>query len=464
MVSLQQPEAEQENQAVADAADAANTLAQHSHDITIGGDYVSKHVLAFDHIVFYVSCPKIVAAHLIDAYGFELYATRGLETGERNISAVAVKNGSVVFVFMAALRPLHSCPDDPLVDEIHRHVALHGDAVKDVAFLVDDVEGAVDFARKGGAEILVEPHDLEDTHGTLTVAKIKGLNDVVHSFVFRGKYEGFLDKFQLAQPSNTKGDAIRLASIDHCVQNEDWNQMKRACQYYKKVFGFHVFWSVDAKDVSTVYSALKSTVMASYAENVKMPINEPAVGLKKSQIEEFIEFNHGSGIQHIAIMTTDIIDTIKKMKRNGVDFINVPETYYTNMEKRLKLNKHPKIKESMKTLKKHGILIDFDEKGYLLQLFTRPFFERPTFFFEIIQRHNHNGFGAGNFKGLFEVLEHDQRKRGNLTDQTAEDRNKGLAHANKQEEFELVGEKEDKLDDGLLNSDPLVADCIFQID
>lgn len=408
---------------------AKNHIKTHTHEITIGGQFVTQHCKEFDHITFYVSSPKIVASHLIKCYGFQKYASMGLETGCRNTSAIAVINGNVIMVFKGALRPLHSCPDDPLVDDIHRHVATHGDAVKDVAFKVDDIYTAVRFAKNGGATILEEPHESRDAFGQIIIAKVAGLNDVVHTFINRDNYTGFLPGFKLEEIDKNSKPVLNLDAIDHCVQNEDWNQMEKACEYYKRAFGFHVFWSVDEKQVYTEYSALKSTVLASPMEGIKMPINEPADGLKKSQIEEFIEFNHGSGIQHIAIRTNNIIDCVKKMREMGVDFIDVPPEYYTNLENRLKIEDHPKIKETMKIVKKCGLLVDFDEKGYLLQLFTRPLFDRPTFFFEIIQRHNHNGFGAGNFKGLFEVLEKDQEKRGNLTEQNVRDRTKGLVYS-----------------------------------
>lgn len=404
-------------------------MINHTHDVTIGGQFVTQHCKEFDHVTFYVSSPKVVALHLIKCYGFTKYAIMGLETGCRNTSAIAVRNGHVVMVMKGALRPLHSTPEDPLVDDIHRHVATHGDAVSDVAFQVDDIVTAIKLARNGGATILEEPHEFTDEFGTIVIAKVAGLNDVVHTFINRGNYTGFLPGFKLEAVDQKVKPSLCLDAIDHCVQNEDWNQMEKACDYYKKAFGFHVFWSVDDKQVYTEYSALKSTVMASPAEHIKMPINEPANGLKKSQIEEFIEFNHGSGIQHIAIRTNNIIDCVKKMREMGVDFIDVPPEYYTNLEMRFKKEKHPKIKETIKMVKKCGILVDFDEKGYLLQLFTRPLFDRPTFFFEIIQRHNHDGFGAGNFKGLFEVLEKDQEKRGNLTEQNVRDRTKGLVYS-----------------------------------
>ncbi|GMM28943.1 hypothetical protein DAMA08_016590 [Martiniozyma asiatica (nom. inval.)] len=388
----------------------------HTHPITIGGSFASDHCKDFDFITFWVSSPKIVASHLIKCFGFLPYAHTGLETGNKSLTAQAIKNGKVIFLLAGAVRPLNG--KSSTANKIHQHISLHGDAVKDVAFQVDDINRAIDIARKGGAEIIMEPTSFNDNFGLIWMAKVNGLNDVTHTFVDRSMYQGFLPGFVFEEDWQYEMPILNLEAIDHCVQNEDWHNMEKACEYYKNAFNFDKFWSVDDTQVYTEYSALKSTVMTSGNKKIKMPINEPALGLKKSQIEEFIEFNHGPGIQHIAIRTSNIIDSVKKMRALGVDFIEVPDKYYQNLNERLKVEKHPEIVETLKTIKKLGILVDFDEHGYLLQLFTRPIFDRPTFFFEIIQRHNHDGFGAGNFKGLFEVLEKDQEKRGNLTRQS----------------------------------------------
>lgn len=365
---------------------------------------------------------------MVKLFGFQLYAYKGLETGERDISATAVKNGNVIFVFMGAIRPLHAHPANPLIDAIHNHISIHGDGVKDVAMQASNLQILIDnLAVKNSLSILqsAEPTVINDEFGTIKFLTINAENDLIHTIIDRSDYKGFLPGFKL-YAINNEGPKIHLNAIDHCVQNQDWNKMLETCEFYKKNLNFHKFWSVDENQVFTEFSALKSTVMTSENEVIKMPVNEPAIGLKKSQIEEFIEFNHGPGIQHIAIEVDDIIDTIKKMRKNGVEFINVPDQYYKNIAQKIKANKHPKFKESLKSIKKYGILIDFDENGYLLQLFTRSIFERPTFFFEIIQRNNHNGFGAGNFKGLFEVLEKEQELRGNLVEQDVNDRLRGL--------------------------------------
>jgi 4-hydroxyphenylpyruvate dioxygenase len=402
----------------------------------------------FDHVVFYVSSPKLVAQYMIKTFGFHLYAYKGLETGSRDISSTVIKNGNVIFVFLGAIRPLNKNSNNNnnnnnnLVDNIHNHISIHGDSVKDVAFKSKNLELLINNLKlKNSLNLLnsIEPIIINDEFGTIKFLTINTNNDLIHTIIDRSNYKGFLPGYKLINNNNnnnnnnnslfpfpsfstnttttTSSSSIKFNSIDHCVQNSNWNEMLNNCNFYKDYLNFHVFWSVDENQIHTKYSALKSTVMTSENEIIKLPINEPAIGLKKSQIEEFIEFNNGSGIQHIAIKVDNIIDTIKKLKNSGAEFIRIPDEYYKNLEKKIKFNKHPKIKENLKIIKKLGILIDFDENGYLLQLFTKPIFERPTFFLEIIQRNNHNGFGAGNFKGLFEALEKDQELRGNLVEQ-----------------------------------------------
>lgn len=374
----------------------------------------------YDHVTFYVGSVDAVSQYLIHAFGFEPYCSMTLETGSRDIYARVLRNNKVIFQIMGTVRPTGSSKN-PLVEEIHHHLAEHGDSVKDVAFSTSNVQGMFDKAVKAGGKAIMKPTTYKDEFGELIVAKLGGIGDTVHTLVDRSHYKGFLQgPYQIDESSiqNDTSNKIDMVRIDHIVQNDGWNKMMEDCLYYRKVFGFHRFWSVDEKQIHTKYSALRSTVMTSRNGSILMPVNEPAKGLKTSQIEEFMEFNGAPGIQHIAIKVPDILNAVKIFRKRGVEFINVPETYYNNLENRLSTSKHPKIKESMDTIRKLGILVDFDEKGYLLQLFTRPIFDRPTFFFEIIQRHNHNGFGAGNFKGLFEVLEGDQARRGNLRDST----------------------------------------------
>ncbi|QPG76473.1 hypothetical protein FOA43_003862 [Brettanomyces nanus] len=377
--------------------------------------------LGYDHVTFYVGSVKAMASFLIDKYGFIPYCTMGLETGSRKVSGFVVKNGNVIIQLINTVIPLHTQRTDPLVDVIHTHIAYHGDSVKDVAFKVDNVEGAYEMAIAGGAKSLMEPKTFIDEFGEITMARVSGIADTVHTLVNRSKYNGFLPgPYRMEEYSFNdevhKDEPISLNCIDHVVQNDGWNKMEEDCKYYEKVFGFHQFWSVDDSVIHTDYSALKSTVMASENEIIKLPINEPAKGLKTSQIEEFMEFNGSAGIQHLALRVDDILTTVDHMKKRGVEFIIVPEQYYSSLKKRLENSKHPRFVEPFERIKELGILVDYDEHGYLLQLFTRPLFDRPSFFLEIIQRRNHDGFGAGNFKSLFEVLELDQARRGNLRD------------------------------------------------
>lgn len=375
--------------------------------------------LGYDHATFYVGSVKSSAHYLMNVFGFRPYYSMNLETGSRNIVSKVVRNGNVIIELLSTVKPLHSTPEDPSVDEIHTHIAVHGDSVKDVAFKVDNVEAAYERALNGGGKAIMDPRTFTDENGQITIAKVGALADTIHTLIDRSKYRGYLPgPYQKDESSHDIQPqyVVELSQIDHIVQNDDWNMMNIDCDYYTNVFGFHQFWSVDDTMIHTAYSALKSTVMASENEIIKMPVNEPAKGLKTSQIEEFMDYNVTAGIQHLALRVDNIITAIDHMRKRGVEFIAVPDVYYSNLAARLKGSKHPEFEEDMKKIQDLGILVDFDEQGYLLQLFTRPLFDRPTFFFEIIQRHNHNGFGAGNFKSLFEVLEDDQARRGNLRD------------------------------------------------
>lgn len=269
-----------------------------------------------------------------------------------------------------------------------------------------------------GAESISAPHTLTDKHGSVRLATLKTYGDTTHTLIEKASYTGaFLPGYA---PSTSPYDplskflpAVNLSSIDHCVGNQDWHEMDNVCAYYERVLGFHRFWSVDDKDICTEFSALKSVVMSSPNDVVKMPINEPALGKKQSQIEEYVDFYGGPGVQHIALRTEDIISAITNLKARGVEFIKVPETYYAAMRARLKA-KGMRLNEDFDVLQSLDILIDFDEGGYLLQLFTKHLMDRPTVFVEIIQRNNFEGFGAGNFKSLFEAIEREQEARGNL--------------------------------------------------
>ncbi|KAF2012907.1 4-hydroxyphenylpyruvate dioxygenase [Aaosphaeria arxii CBS 175.79] len=377
----------------------------------------------YHHIEWWVGNAKQAAAFYITHMGFERLAYRGLETGSRNIASNVVRNGSVVFVFTSALR---GAEDNSRVNEedlqalgkIHKHQELHGDAVKDVAFEVENIDALYSVAIAAGGRSVAPPCDISDESGTVRLAVIQSYGDTTHTLIQRGSYKGvFLPGYRtedsFADPIASLLPEIQLSHIDHCVGNQDWDEMENVCDYYERILGFHRFWSVDDKDICTEYSALKSIVMSSPNHVVKMPINEPAQGKKQSQIEEYVGFYGGPGVQHIALRSYDIVRDIKSLKARGVEFIQVPEAYYTAIEVRLK-SSGIKLKEDFEVLKGLNILIDFYEGGYLLQLFTKHLMDRPTVFIEIIQRNNFEGFGAGNFKSLFEAIEREQELRGNL--------------------------------------------------
>jgi 4-hydroxyphenylpyruvate dioxygenase len=379
----------------------------------------------YDHVTWWVGNAKQVAQYYITRMGFRPIAYKGLETGSRFIASHVVENNGVRFVLTSPVRSssrqtTHKAPpkEQKLLDEIYDHLDRHGDGVKDVAFEVDDVRAVYENAVRNGAESVSLPQEESSEEGNILKASIRTYGDTTHTFIQRTTYTGaFLPGYR----SNTTGDdrinallpSVDLEAIDHCVGNQDWAQMEAACDWYERCLGFHRFWSVDDKDICTEFSALKSIVMASPNDVVKMPINEPAQGKKKSQIEEYVDFYNGAGVQHIALRTPDIISAVSNLRARGVEFISVPETYYTAMRKRL-AQSGLKLNESFETIQKLNILIDFDEGGYLLQLFTKPLMDRPTVFIEIIQRNNFDGFGAGNFKSLFEAIEREQEARGNL--------------------------------------------------
>ncbi|OAL32567.1 hypothetical protein AYO20_07877 [Fonsecaea nubica] len=377
----------------------------------------------YDHVAWWVGNAKQAAAFYVSRMGFERIAYRGLETGSRVVASHVVRNGDVVFVLSSPLHgpdskvPWLSDDDRALLREMHDHLTTHGDAVRDVAFEVDDVAAVYDAAVAKGAYPVAAPASTSDDFGSTKTASIRTYGDTIHTLIERQKYQGaFLPGYRaVADVEKTAKylPSVDLAVIDHCVGNQDWDEMEAACEYYERTLGFHRFWSVDDKDICTDYSALKSVVMASPDEKIKMPINEPAKGIRKSQIEEYIDFYNGAGVQHIALRTDDIITTVTNLKERGIEFISVPDTYYETMSKRLE-SAGMKLNEDFTALKKLGILIDFDEGGYLLQLFTKHLMDRPTVFIEIIQRNNFSGFGAGNFKALFEAIEREQMARGNL--------------------------------------------------
>lgn len=366
--------------------------------------------IGFDHIVFWVGNAKQAASFYTSRFGFEYLAYKGLETGERNIASHVVKKNNVFFVFQSSYDPKDG-------EGIGQHILTHGDGVRDVAFTVEDCRQTFAIVKKRGAKIIREVEEIEDADGKIVIASVKTYGDTIHTFVERKNYKGlFLPGFRkhhLIEPFNQQNESIEFQFVDHIVGNQGVNDMEPTAQWYEKMLDFHRFWSVDDSILHTDYSALNSVVMADYDEVIKMPLNEPAPGKRKSQIQEYVDYYHGAGVQHIALNTSNIIKTIELLRARGVEFLEVPNTYYENLKKNLP-NISINIKEDIETLQKLKILIDYDDKGYLLQLFTKPVEDRPTLFFEFIQRNNHQGFGAGNFKSLFKAIEDEQALRGNL--------------------------------------------------
>eukprot|EP00834_Sanchytrium_tribonematis_P000319 NODE_6_length_70510_cov_1.054395.p24 type:complete len:360 gc:universal NODE_6_length_70510_cov_1.054395:21152-20073(-) len=339
----------------------------------------------FDHVRFYVGNAKQAATYYITKLGFEPYAYRGLETGSRQVASHVVRQKNIIFVFESPLLPTDN--------KLNPHIALHGDGAKDVAFKVDDCKHVYSEAVKRGAVSVREPSELEDENGKVIIAAVKTYGDTIHSFVERKGYKGhFLPGFIACQPDPITKllPKIGLEFLDHCVGNQPDLQMVAACEYYEKTLQFHRFWSVDDKQIHTKYSSLRSIVMADWDEKIKMPINEPAQGMKKSQIQEYVDYYGGSGIQHIALRTENILQDIQRLKERGVEFLSIPEEYYVQLKKNLdKIG--TKVAEDLEEIKKLHILVDFDEHGYLLQIFTKPLQDRPTYFIEVIQRRNHQG-------------------------------------------------------------------------
>ncbi|KAI1745565.1 4-hydroxyphenylpyruvate dioxygenase [Xylaria scruposa] len=409
---------------------ASTTLPSHADDYAVQAGVPDFH--GYDHITWWVGNAKQAASYYNTLFGFRTIAYKGLETGSRYFTSYVVANHDVRFVFTSPIRSYAHLPaDEPisqeelsLLKEMHAHLERHGDAVKDVAFDVDDVQAVYDRAISGadGIAISVQPPRLSrgnnTKEGEVMTAVVRTYGDTTHTLISRRDYTGsFLPGFVARDPapSSVALPAIDLVRIDHCVGNQDWNEMVSACEFYERCLSFHRFWSVDDKTICTEFSALNSIVMSSANAVVKMPINEPAPGKKKSQIEEFVIFNSGPGVQHIALLTDDIVATVSAMRARGVEFISVPPTYYETLRHRLKTEKRSwELAQDLDTLESLSILIDYDEGGYLLQLFTKPVMDRPTVFVEIIERHDFEGFGAGNFKSLFESIEREQAQRGNL--------------------------------------------------
>jgi 4-hydroxyphenylpyruvate dioxygenase len=350
------------------------------------------------HIELYVGNAKQADYYYRNAFGFDRVAYTGLETGNREQCSYALQQGT--------FRLLLTTPYNPL-DKAGPHILKHGDGVRDVALEVDDADYAFEEAVARGAEPAVAPYTIKGPWGEARRAAVKVYGDTIHSFFSKHNYNGpFMPDFT---ESRTPGRNAGLLRLDHFVANVEMGKMQYWADWYKRVFGLERFMTFDDKDISTEYTALNSVVMANESRSIKFPINEPAPGKRKSQIEEYNDFYQSPGVQHIALLTTDIISTIRQLRSNGVEFLEVPDTYYEMLRDRVGA-----IDEDLETLRELRILVDRDDKGYLLQLFTKPVEDRPTLFFEIIQRKGAQGFGKGNFKALFEAIEREQARRGNL--------------------------------------------------
>lgn len=353
-----------------------------------------------DYVEFYVGNAKQAAHFYKTAFGFQSLAYAGPETGVKDRASYAVRQEKLTFVFTTPLRA---------GDAIADHIYKHGDGVKALALRVDDATSAWRETTKRGAKSYLEPVKLSDTQGELVMSGIHTYGDTVHLFIERKNYQGpFMPGFRAWQ-SNYNPSPTGLLYVDHCVGNVGWNQMNKWVSFYEEVMGFRNILSFDDKDISTEYSALMSKVMSNGNGFVKFPINEPAEGKKKSQVEEYLEFYDGEGCQHVALATANIVETVTALRDRGVEFLQVPTTYYDDLQERV-----GKIDEDIEPLKELGILVDRDDEGYLLQIFTKPVEDRPTLFFEIIQRKGAKSFGKGNFKALFEAIEREQEARGNL--------------------------------------------------
>ncbi len=357
-------------------------------------------LLGTDYVELYVGNAKQAAHYYMSAWGFQPLAYRGLETGSRDSVSYVLEQDKIRLVLTSPLTP---------GGPINEHINRHGDGVKVIALWVDDAADAWKQTTQRGGESFMKPEVREDNDGRVVLSGIHTYGETVHIFVERKDYRGvFMPGFRRWEPG-FRSATIGLRFVDHMVGNVGWNEMNKWVEFYAKVMGFAQIISFDDKDISTEYTALMSKVMSNGNGRIKFPINEPAEGRKKSQIEEYIDFYQGAGVQHIAVATDNIIETVTHLKNHGVEFLYVPDTYYDTV-----LDRVGKIDEDLAPLKELGILIDRDDEGYLLQLFTKPVLDRPTMFFEIIQRKGAKSFGKGNFKALFESIEREQEARGTL--------------------------------------------------
>lgn len=353
-----------------------------------------------DYVEFYVGNAKQAAHFYKTAFGFQSLAYAGPETGIKEKVSYVIRQNKLTFVLTTPLRI-----GNPIADHIYKH----GDGVKVLALKVDDATKAWEETTARGGRSYAEPTTMQDENGSVVMSGIHTYGDTVHLFIERKNYQGlFMPGFR-EWKSTYNPTGTGLLYVDHCVGNVGWNQMNPWVNFYEEVMGFRNILTFDDKDISTEYSALMSKVMSNGNGFVKFPINEPAEGKKKSQVEEYLDFYNGEGVQHVAIATNDIVHTVSELQNRGVEFLNIPASYYADV-----LDRVGEIDEDLAPLQQLGILIDRDEEGYLLQIFSKPIEDRPTLFFEIIQRKGAKSFGKGNFKALFEALEREQEARGNL--------------------------------------------------
>lgn len=370
-----------------------------SQKMTLAKDFLP--INGTDHVEFYVGNAKQAAHYYKTAFGFQSLAYAGPETGIRDRASYVLQQGKIRLVLTSPLKS-----DSP----ISKHIYDHGDGVKILALWVNDAYKAYEDTMERGAKCYAEPYTITDEHGEVRISGIYTYGETVHLFVERKNYNGIFMPGYKAWKSNYNPKEAGLLHVDHCVGNVGWNRMNETVKWYEDVMGFVNILSFDDKQINTEYSALMSKVMSNGNGYVKFPINEPAEGKKKSQIEEYLDFYEGEGVQHVAIATNDIIATVRDLKSRGVEFLDAPpNAYYEELSNRVGT-----IDEEITKIQELGILVDRDDEGYLLQLFTKPVEDRPTLFFEIIQRKGAQSFGAGNFKALFESIEREQAKRGNL--------------------------------------------------
>lgn len=357
-------------------------------------------LLGTDYVELYVGNAKQAAHYYMSAWGFQPLAYSGLETGVKDRVSYVVAQGKIRLMLTS---PLKSGGD------INKHIDAHGDGVKVIALWVDDADHSYIETTKRGAKSYLPPKSIEDDKGEMVLSGIHTYGETVHIFVERNHYKGvFMPGFRAWNPHYKPSD-VGLKFVDHMVGNVGWNEMDKWCKFYAEVMGFAQLVSFDDKDISTEYTALMSKVMSNGNGRIKFPINEPADGRKKSQIEEYIEFYNGAGVQHMALATDNIIETVTALRDRGIEFLTVPSSYYEDV-----LDRVGEIDEDLQPLSELGILIDRDDEGYLLQIFTKPILDRPTMFIEIIQRKGAKSFGKGNFKALFEAIEREQESRGTL--------------------------------------------------